>query len=81
MLDRHQIRIGIEQLSGHGVSQLMTADIHSGFPGVVLHSFLDSAHRHGIALAATLAHQEEPFDLREGSFPVGFFDRMPAACL
>ncbi len=76
MQDRHQIRIGIEPLRGHGVSQLMAADIHSGFPGVVLHSFLDSAHRHGIALVATLARPEEPLGPREGSLRVGFFDRI-----
>ena len=28
ILDRHQIRIGVEQLSGHGVAQLMAADFH-----------------------------------------------------
>ena len=56
VLDRHQIRIGIEQLGGHGVTQLMAAYFHSGLPGVMLHAFLDGAHRHGIALAATLVH-------------------------
>ena len=37
ILDRHQVRIGIEQLCGHRVTQLMAAYFQSGFPGVVLH--------------------------------------------
>ena len=69
ILDRHQVRIGIEQLRSHRVTQLMTAYFQSGFLGVVLHAFLDSAHGYGIALAAPLIHQEQTFDPREGSEP------------
>ena len=59
ILDRHQVRIGIKQLGRHGVPQLMTANRQTGALRVKLHAFLDTPHRDGIALAATLVDQKE----------------------
>ena len=59
ILDRAQIGIGIEQLRGHRVPQMMTGDAELCFAGIVLHALLDAANRDGLTRAGSLLHQED----------------------
>ena len=45
ILDGDQVRIGIEQLGGHGVAQLVAGYRQACFFGIILHAFLDPSYR------------------------------------
>jgi hypothetical protein len=49
ILDRGKLRLSIEHVSGHRVTQVMTGDREAGLPGVVFHAFLDPADRERMA--------------------------------
>ena len=62
ILDGHQGGIGIEELGGHGVPQLVARHLEPRLAGVILQAFLDAPHRDGLAPAAAFVHQEDLFD-------------------
>ena len=45
ILDGDQVGIGIEQLGGHRMTQLMAGYRQTGFLRIILHAFLDSPDR------------------------------------
>jgi hypothetical protein len=45
ILDTHQGGIGIEELGGHGVPQLMARHLEACLAGIVLQPLLDTSHR------------------------------------
>lgn len=59
ILDRAQIGVGIEQLRGHRVPQMMTGDAELCFAGIELHALLDAANRERLTRAGALLHQED----------------------
>jgi len=63
ILDGHNVRVGIEQLRGHRVPELMTASPEPSFVGIILHSLLDPADGDRRPPVRTFLHQEEPFHL------------------
>ena len=42
VLDRRQLRLSIQHVSGHRRAQVMTGDREAGLPGVVFHTLLDT---------------------------------------
>ena len=62
ILDGHQGGIGIEELGGHGVPELVARHFEPCLAGVMLQAFLDAPHRDGFASASAFIHQEDFFD-------------------
>ena len=44
VLNGSKIRIGVEELSGHGVAKTMAGDVQPGFSGIIFHPLLDASH-------------------------------------
>src|SRR4030042_2900687 len=51
ILDGHQGRVGIKELRGHGVPELMARHFESRLAGVMLQAFLDPSYGDGFASA------------------------------
>jgi len=60
VLDRCQLRLGIEHVSGHRMAQVMTADREAGLPGVVFHALLDPADRKRLAAVGAFFDEKDP---------------------
>ena len=67
ILDGYQIRIGIQQLGGHRVPQLMTGYIYSASFGIMLDAFLYTTYRDGLSSTPPFLDQE--YVLRPGRRP------------
>jgi len=60
VLDGDHLGLRVEQLGGHGVAQLVTADSERGLPRIVLDSFLDAPHRYRLSSVDPLFNDEDP---------------------
>ena len=69
ILDGHQGSVSIEELRGHGVTQLVARHFEPRFAGILLQMFLDAPHRDGLAPASAFIHQEDFFDSTGRSHP------------
>ena len=58
ILDGDDLGLCIEQLSGHGVAQLVATDPEAGLFRIVLDSFLDAPHRYGLAFEPAFFNEE-----------------------
>jgi hypothetical protein len=67
ILDGDDVRIGIEHLRGHGVPQLVAADIQACLFCIMLHAILNAANLYGFAFKAALINQKQAFPPRAGS--------------
>jgi hypothetical protein len=61
-LDGYQGGIGIEELSGHGVPELVARHLEPRLASVMLQTFLNAPHRDGFASASAFIYQEDFFD-------------------
>lgn len=48
ILNGDEIRIGVQELGGHGVSQVVTGELEVRLSRIALHPLLDTAHREGL---------------------------------
>jgi len=62
VLDGYQRRVGIEELGGHGVPELVARHLEPRLAGIMLQAFLDAPHRDGLASSSPFIHQEDLFD-------------------
>ena len=59
ILDGDHFGLRIEQLSGHGVAQLVAADPERGLSRIVFDSFLDAPDRDGISFERAFFNKED----------------------
>jgi len=64
ILDRNQIRVGIQKLRRHRMTELMTGNIQSGLARIVLHPFLNPPNRDRLPFAGSFVDQKNLLDLR-----------------
>ena len=62
ILDGRQGSVGIKELRGPGVPELMARHLEPCLAGVMLQTFLDAPHRDGVASASPFIDQEDFFD-------------------
>ena len=67
ILDGNDLGLCVEQLSGHGMAQLMATDSEAGLFRIVLDSFLDAPDRYGIAFEPAFFNEENPLCSRWAS--------------
>ena len=61
ILDGDNVRIGVEHLRGHGVAQLVAADIQTCLFCIMLHAILNATHLYGFAFKAAFLNQKQLF--------------------
>ena len=61
ILDGDDVRIGVEHLGGHGVPQLVAADVDGCLFCIMLHAILNAALLYRLAFKAALVNQKQLF--------------------
>ena len=61
ILDGDDVRISVEHLCRHGVTQLVTTNMDACLFSIMLHAVLNAALIYGLAFEAALIHQKQSF--------------------